>query len=164
MGVAAIYPPIDLTEDGEAKMARRPDPKIADFIGDTYASISRLYFDPMRSPSMTDVRVSPAYFAERKALPSRILLIGAEHDMFCHEDETMADKLAEMAGGVKAGTATGWKAWGVQWSKIKGQPHAFDAFPAKTPVMEASRLAAVDTMFSVVSEWLIDVFTGGASK
>jgi acetyl esterase/lipase len=163
-GVAAIYPPIDLAEDGEAKMARRPDPTVADFIGDTYASISRLYFDPARSPSMTDVRVSPAYFAERKALPSQILLIGAEHDMFCHEDETMADKLAEMAGGVKAGTATGWKAWGVQWSKIKGQPHAFDAFPAKTPVMEASRLAAVDTMFSVVSEWLIDVFTAGASK
>lgn len=164
LGVVAIYPPIDLAEDGQAKMATRPDPTVPDFIGDTYAGMARLYLDPEQSPSMTDVRLSPAYFADRKALPPQILLIGAEHDMFCHEDETMADRLADMADGVKTKTMTGWKARGVQWSKVMGQPHAFDVFPAKTPEAEAARLAAVDTMFSVISGWLVEVFKGDTSK
>lgn len=164
LGVAGIYPLVDWAEDGEAKMARRPDPTIPDFIGDTYAGLSRLYLDAEQSQSMTDARVSPAYFADRKALPPQILLVGAEHDMFCHEDEMMADKLADMAGGVKDKTKTGWKAAGVQWSKIMGQPHAFDAFPAKAPVTEDSRLAAVDELYSVVSEWLTNVFATSAVK
>lgn len=160
-GVAAIYPLIDLTEDGETKMARRPDATIPDFIGDTYADLGPLYLDGERSPSLKDPRVSPAYFAERNALPAQILLVGAEHDMFCHEDEAMADRLADMAGGGKTETESGWRATGVQWAKVMGQPHAFDAFPVKAPVTEASRLAAVDALYALLSEWLVGVFTAG---
>jgi acetyl esterase/lipase len=163
-GVATIYPAVDLAEDGPAKMARRPDASIPDFIGDSYADILRLYFEAEQPPSMRDVRVSPAFFAERKALPAHFLVIGAEHDMFCHEDQAMATKLADMAGGAKEKTETGWKAPGVQWMKIMGQPHAFDAFPAKAPITEASRLAAVDRLYSLLSEWLVDVSKAEASK
>jgi len=164
LGVATNYPAVDLAEDGGAKMARRPDPTIPDFIGDSYADILRLYLESEQTPSLKDPRVSPAYFADRKALPANFVVIGAEHDMFCYEDQAMADKLAGMVGGEKVETETGWRAGGVQWSKVMGQPHAFDAFPAKAPITEVSRLAAVDAMYAFLSEWLVGVFTAGASE
>jgi acetyl esterase/lipase len=165
-GIATIYPAVDLAENGAAKMARRPDATIPDFIGDSYADILRLYLDldAEQPTSLKDVRVSPAYFAEREAFPAHFFAIGAEHDMFCYEAQAMADRLADMAGGGKDETETGWKAGAVQWSKIMGQPHAFDNFPAKAPVTEASRLAAVDAMYSLLSEWLADVFDTEALK
>lgn len=163
LGVATIYPAVDLAEDGASKMARRPDPTIPDFIGDSYADILRLYLESEHTPSPKDPRVSPAYFADRKALPPNFIVIGAEHDMFCYEDEAMADRLAGMVGGEREETETGWKAGGVQWSKVMGQPHAFDAFPAKAPITEASRLAAVDAMYAFLSEWLVAMFTADAS-
>ncbi|GAB7322532.1 hypothetical protein MBLNU13_g03456t1 [Cladosporium sp. NU13] len=161
LGVATIFPAVDLAEDGAAKMARRPDPTIPDFIGDSYADILRLYLESEQTPSLKDPRVSPAYFPDEKALPANFVVIGAEHDMFCYEDKAMADKLADMVGGERVETETGWKAGGVQWSKIMGQPHAFDAFPAKAPITEASRLAAVDALYAFLSEWLVEVFAAG---
>lgn len=164
LGVATIYPAVDLAEDGASKMSRRPDPTIPDFIGNSYADILRLYLESEQTPSRKDPRVSPAYFADEKALPANFLVIGAEHDMFCFEDEAMADRLAGMIGGAREETETGWKAGGVRWSKVMGQPHAFDAFPAKAPITEASRVAAVDAMYGLLSEWLVGVFTTGGSK
>lgn len=164
LGVATIYPAVDLAEDGASKMARRPDPTIPDFIGDSYADILRLYLESEQTPSRKDPRVSPAYFAGAKAFPGNFLVIGAEHDMFCFEDEAMADKLAGMVGGVREETETGWKAGGVRWSKVMGQPHAFDAFSAKAPITEASRVAAVDAMYGLLSKWLVGVFTVGSSE
>jgi hypothetical protein len=104
--VVAIYLSINLAKDSKAKIARRLDLTIIDFIGDTYASISRLYFNPIRLPSITDIRVSLAYFTKRKALLSRILLIRAKYNMFCYEDETIADKLTKIASSVKAKTTS----------------------------------------------------------
>ena len=164
LGVATIYPAVDLAEDGAAKMARRPDPTIPDFLGDSYADILRLYLGSEHTPSLKDPRVSPAYFADRKALPANVVVVGAEHDMLCYEDEAMAARLAGMVGCEREETETGWRAGGVQWSKVMGQPHAFDALPAKAPITEASRLAAVDAMYAFLSEWLVGVFTAGASE
>jgi acetyl esterase/lipase len=164
LGIAAIYPPIDLKEGGEAKMARRPDPGVPDFIGESYAKIERLYLDDEDRPSLEDPRVSPAFFEGRESLPSRVLMIGAEHCMFCYEDEAMAEKLAAMGDGAKVETEDGWKAAGVQWYKISDQPHAFDAFVAKTAEAEVARLAAVDAMFAAISEWLVEVFAKGAGN
>jgi len=158
-GIATIYPAVDLAEDGAAKMARRPDATVPDFIGDSYADIRRLYLSSEQALSLKDPRVSPAYFADREALPGNFLVIGAEHDMFCYEGEAMAGRLAGMVGGNREETGSGWKAGGVQWSKVMEQPHAFDAFPAKAPVTEASRVAAVEAMYGLLSEWLVGVFT-----
>jgi acetyl esterase/lipase len=161
LGIAAIYPVVDLVEDGEAKMARRPDAAVPDFIGsESYAGVSRLYLDAEQMLSLDDPRVSPAFFTKRESLPFQILIIGAEHDMFCHEDEVMANKLADMAGGEKVETDCGWKAKGVQWYKVMGQPHAFDNFVAKLPIAETDRVAAVDAMYAAISEWLIEVCEG----
>lgn len=158
LGVAAIYPVLDMAEAGDAKMATRPDATVPDFIGDTFAELVRLYFDPNQMPSLTDVRVSPAYFANRESLPSQVLLIGAEHDMFCHEAEAMATKLIPSSDGNKVETPSGWKALGVQWYKVVNQPHAFDVFPAKAQEKEAARVTAVEAMFSFISEWMVSVF------
>jgi acetyl esterase/lipase len=160
--IATIYPAVDLAEDGAAKMARRPDPSIPDFIGDSYADILRLYLESEHTPSLKDPRVSPAFFADEKALPRKFLVIGAEHDMLCYEAEVMAGRLAGMVGGVREETETGWKVGGVRWEKVVGQPHAFDAFPAKAPITEASRVAAVEAMYALLSEWLVGVFTSEA--
>ncbi|GAB7337616.1 hypothetical protein MBLNU457_g2914t1 [Dothideomycetes sp. NU457] len=158
-GVAAIYPVVDMAQEGDAKMATRPDPAIPDFIGGSFADIKRLYLDAHQTPSLTDIRLSPINFATRDSLPPHVLLIGAEHDMFCHEDQAMAHKLAEMTEGSTVSTAAGWRAPGVQWHKVQGQRHAFDAFPEKIPEKEEVRVAAVDAMYSAISEWLIDVFS-----
>lgn len=160
LGIAAIYPAVDFSEAGDAKMARRPDPTIPDFIGDGLSDLVRVYLDPAHMPSLTDVRVSPLFFTERQSLPARMLLIGAEHDMFCHEAEVMADKLVSLSGGKKSETQFGWKAGGVQWYKVADQPHAFDNFPAKVREKEAARVVAVDAMYSLISEWLVNVFAG----
>lgn len=167
LGIVGIYPVLDLAGDGETKMATRPDATVPDFIGEQYAGISRLYLEPdYPSALLRDVRVSPAFFNERASLPPQVLLIGAEHDMFCHEDEVMADKLADLAGGGKVQTKHGWKApdAGVQWYKVSGQPHAFDAFPAKAPIKEDDRLEAVDAMFAAISEWVIEVTRKNGGK
>jgi acetyl esterase/lipase len=161
LGIAAIYPVVDLVEDGYAKMARRPDAAVPDFIGsETYAGLSRLYLDAEQMLSLDDPRVSPAFFTKRESLPFQILIIGAEHDMFCHEDEVMANKLAGMSRGEKVETDCGWKATGVQWYKVMGQPHAFDGFAAKPPIAETDRVVAVDAMYAAISEWLVEVCKG----
>jgi hypothetical protein len=51
----------------------------------------------------------------------------------------------------------------VRWVEVRGQPHAFDAFPAKAPVTEASRVAAVGVMYGLLAEWLVGVFTADDS-
>lgn len=88
--------------------------------------------------------------------------------MFCHEDEVMAGKLVDMTGdgGSKVETENGWKApdAGVQWYKVMGQPHAFDAFPAKAPITEASRLEAMEGMFAAISEWIVEVTKKGGEE
>ena len=158
MGVAVIYPPVDLTTDGPAKMATRPDPSIPDFIGDSYAGIGQLYLDPAQYETLADTRLSPTFFASRESLPPQILLIGAEHDMFCQEAEAMADKLVVVSGGSKNSDEAGWRAPGVQWYKVQNQPHAFDAFPVKIPEKEKARVAAIDGMYAIISQWLTDIF------
>ncbi|KAF1967227.1 alpha/beta-hydrolase [Bimuria novae-zelandiae CBS 107.79] len=108
-------------------------------------------------PKTSPLLPTPTYFQSRESLPPNILLIGAEHDMFCHEDEQMADKLAGDA--VKSGSEDGWRALGVQWYKVFGRPHAFHVFPVKDPEKEKERLEAVKKMYGVLVEWLCDVFS-----
>lgn len=160
-GVAAIYPLLDLTLDGDTKMATRPDPSVPDFMGSSYDGMSRIYLDEANKPDLTDVRLSPTFFKNRESLPPNVMLIGSEHDMFCRDDEVMADKLAALGGGAKVELESGWKAPGVQWYKVYGQPHAFEVFAAKTPEKEEARLKAVDAMFSALSNWVIEVSSGG---
>ena len=105
----AIYPVVDFVATGDAKMATRPDPSVPDFIGDGFADVIRLYLDPADETPLTDTRLSPAYFASRESLPPNVLMIGAEHDLFCHEDEQMAEKLAG-EGANKAQRDGGWRA------------------------------------------------------
>ncbi|CAK4034459.1 alpha beta-hydrolase [Lecanosticta acicola] len=159
-GVAAIYPLVDMTEDAKTKMATRPDSSVPDFVGDSLDTIYGLYFDAAEKSklSLKDVRISPTYFSSRESLPQEILLIGAEHDMVCHEDEIMADKLAAASADKKVATKNGWKAPGVEWYKVHGQKHAFNAFPEKDPDVEKVRVRETDAMFSSISEWLVDTF------
>ena len=159
IGVAAIYPGVDLTTDTAAKMATRPDPSIPDFIGEQWSSLETLYLDAAQKHSLKDTRLSPTFFASRDCLPSQILLIGSEHDMFCHEAEVMANKLAASSEGPKTPMEAGWRAPGVQWYKVHDQPHAFDAFPVRNSEREQARVAAVDGMYTAISQWLIDVFS-----
>ena len=156
-GVAAIYALVDLVPDGKMKMATRPDPSVPDFVGDSYDVISPLLFDDANKPALTDVRISPIYFTSRDSLPSRVLFVGAEHDMLCHEGEAMANKLAGSTSKVDA--EGGWQAPGVRWYKVRNQAHAFDLFPAKDPEREKARLGAIDAMNSVIANFLMEVFS-----
>ncbi|KAI4672048.1 uncharacterized protein J4E78_000547 [Alternaria triticimaculans] len=157
LGVVSIYPAVDFDSDSDTKMATRPDPQVPDFIGKSFDDIMNLYLDEARKPSMQDVRLSPMYFATRERLPPALLLIGAEHDMFCREVEVMAEKLA--GGRAKIPNKEGWSAPGVQYYKVFGQPHAFEGFPAKDPEAEKARIAAKDAMFDTISEWLKTSFS-----
>ena len=156
LGVAAIYPVVDMESDCATKMATRPDPTIPDFIGERWASLLDLYIDETQKPSLDDVRLSPVRFATRESLPSEILIIGAEHDMCCAEVEAMADKLA--GDQQKATTKEGWKAPGVQFYKAHDQLHAFDGFPIKDPEKEKARVAAKEAMFESITAWLKETF------
>lgn len=164
LGVATNLPLCDLAQDGDAKMATRPDPSIPDFIGDQYSGILGLYVDPAQKHSLTDPRISPINFVNRDSLPPHTLFIGAEHDMFCREAQAMAEKVVEVSGvsNSKVSTAAGWHAPGVQWHKVQGQRHAFDGFPEKFPEKEKVRVAALDEMYSVISTWLKEVFSQGS--
>ncbi|KAK5736466.1 hypothetical protein LTR17_007463 [Elasticomyces elasticus] len=156
-GVVAVYALVDQVPEGKAKMATRPDPSVPDFMGDSYDGMSDLWFDKANKPALTDVRVSPTYFASRDSLPPHVLFIGAEHDMFCQEAETMADKLA--GSETKVDAEGGWQAPGVRWYRVPNQAHAFDQFPAKDPEREKERPAAVDAMNSVIVEFLGEVLS-----
>ena len=157
LGVVSIYPVVELGSNSHAKMATRPDPSVPDFIGKSWDNIQKLYVDEAQKPSMEDVRVSPTFFATRESLPCEVLLIGAEHDMFCRELEVMADKLA--GDKAKVPSKEGWRAPGVQYYKVYGQPHAFEGFPVKDAEAEKARVAATDAMFNSISEWLTDTFS-----
>ncbi|KAK4893414.1 hypothetical protein LTR27_008310 [Elasticomyces elasticus] len=156
-GIAAVYALVDQVPKGKAKMATRPDPSVPDFMSDSYDGMSDLWFDKANKPALTDVRVSPTYFASRDSLPPHVLFIGAEHDMFCQEAEAMADKLA--GSETKADAEGGWQAPCVRWYKVRNQAHAFDQFPAKDPKREKERPAAIDAMNSVIVEFLEDVLS-----
>lgn len=159
MGVAAIYPPVDFVPDGASKMAARPDPSIPDFMGDSYSKMVPLYLGFKNRVDLTDTRVSPTYFQNRDSLPPHVLLIGAEHDMFCHEDEQMAEKLA--GDGARTERENGWAAPGVQWIKIQSQPHAFEMFPVRDAEKERARVEAVERLDNDITEWVVEVFSGG---
>lgn len=49
----------------------------------------------------------------------------------------------------------------MQWHKIFGQPHGYDTFPVKDPEKEKARVAAVGELYSVLCDWLVDVFSKG---
>ncbi|USP81651.1 alpha/beta-hydrolase [Curvularia clavata] len=161
-GVAAIYPVVDFEIDSPTKMASRPDPTVPDFIGERWDSLLSLYLDETHKASLSDVRLSPTRFATRESLPPEILLIGAEHDMFCQEVEVMADKLAGEKPKIEI--KDGWKVPGVQYYKAYGQPHAFDAFPAKDQEKEKARVAAKDAMFDCITTWLKDTFSKAITR
>jgi len=63
-----------------------------------------------------------------------------------------------MSNVAKVDTGAGWRAAGVQWHQVKGQLHAFDNFPVKTAEKEKARIAARDETYSMLSDWLQDVF------
>ncbi|KAK5731518.1 hypothetical protein LTR17_011316 [Elasticomyces elasticus] len=115
-----------------------------------------LYLD--EDADKTDVLISPAYITAREDLPPEILLIGAEHDVFCREDEVMADKVANFSDGDKERMDAGSQAKGVQWHKVVGQPHGFDAFPAKDPGKEEARIMATENMYKVITDWILRNF------
>jgi acetyl esterase/lipase len=165
-GVISIYPVVDFAPSAVAKMATRPDPSVPDFIGESYDTIQSLYFpdSPADQPSMDDPRLSPTFFSSRQNFPPEVLLIGAEHDMFCAELESMAEKLA--AGRTKVGLEgkAGWKAEGVRWYKVLGQAHAFEGFKGKTAEAEEERVKAVDGMVGCMVEWVGEVVVEGHGK
>lgn len=157
LGIVSIYPFVEFGPNSDAKMATRPDPSIPDFIGKSMDAIQTLYIDETQNLSMDDVRLSPTFFATRESLPSEVLLIGAEHDMFCHELEVITNELA--GDETKVTSKEGWRAPGVQYYKVYGQPHAFEGFPVQDAEAEKARVAATDAMFNTISEWLTDVFS-----
>ncbi|KAK3668749.1 hypothetical protein LTR22_000229 [Elasticomyces elasticus] len=160
--VAAVYAVVDLVPKGKAKTATRPDPSVPDFMGGSYDGISGLLFDDANKPALTDVRISPTYFTSRDSLPPQVLLIGAEHDMFCHEAEAMADKLA--GSERKADAEGGWQVPGVRWYKVRNEAHAFDQFQAKDPERERARSGAIDDMNSVIVDFLDEVLSPKTAK
>lgn len=165
-GVISIYPVVDFAPSAAAKMASRPDPSVPDFIGESWDTIQSLYLldPPADPPSMDDPRLSPTFFSSRQCFPLEVLLIGAEHDMFCAELEDMAKKLA--AGRTKVGLEgkAGWKAEGVRWYKVLGQAHAFEGFKGKTAEAEEERVKAVDGMVGCMVEWVGEVVVKGHGK
>lgn len=156
--VSAIYPLVDVTENGAMKMATRPDPTVPDFIGAaTYDGIEKLYLSASQRPDKKDVRLSPTFFATRESLPSHVLLVGAEHDMFCREAEVMAEKVAASDAREKVKIEAGWRAEHVWWHLIKGQPHAFDAFPVKDEERERDRVERVAEMYGLLCDWVTEI-------
>jgi acetyl esterase/lipase len=94
LGVVSIYPVVEFGSNSDTKMATRPDPSVPDFIRKRWDNIQKLYVDEAQKPFIEDVRLGPRFFSTRVGLPSEVLLIGVEHDMFCCELEVMADKFA----------------------------------------------------------------------
>jgi acetyl esterase/lipase len=158
-GVATIYPLVDLSTSGEEKMATRPDASVPDFIGaQTYGALEKLLFDPAAGePDKRDSILSPTFFRSRSSLPEEVLMIGAEHDMFCREAEVMAGKLAAGAERIRD-EKKGWKAERVRWHVVQGQKHGFEFFPEKDGDKERERTAKVAEMYAVLVEWLGPIF------
>lgn len=156
LGIVAIYPGVDFGPDCAARMATRPDPSVPDFIGKSWDTIQNLHIlsEADERPSMQDVRLSPTFYTTRDSLPRELLLIGAEHDMFCHELEVMADELAGDSERVESDA--GWTAPGVQYYKVYGQAHAFEGFPAKGAAAERARVAATEALFDEIARWLTE--------
>jgi hypothetical protein len=73
----------------------------------------------------------------------------------------MADKLA--GNKIKASSQEGWRAPGIKYYKVHGQPHAFEGFPTKDVEAEKARVAAADAMLSKISDWLTDTFSNAHS-
>lgn len=164
-GIIALYPLTDFVPTGEEKMATRPDPSIPDFLGATqYGGIAPLYLGDSKDVDPNDVRLSPTNFAQRSDLPKNMLVVGCEHDLLCHEDEGLANKLAAAEGVDKVDTKGGWRAAGVQWYKAQGQTHAFDHFAAKDAEKEEVRLKVREETYGLLSDWLVNVFAGSSTE
>jgi acetyl esterase/lipase len=165
-GVISIYPVVDFAPSAAAKTATRPDPSVPDFIGESWDTIRSLYLpdSPADQPSIDDPRLSPTFFSSRQNFPPEVLLIGAEHDMFCAELEDMAEKLAARRTKVGLEGKAGWKVEGVRWYKVLGQAHAFEGFKEKTAEAEEERVKAVDGMVGCMVEWVGEVVVKGHGK
>ncbi|RDW88805.1 hypothetical protein BP6252_00837 [Coleophoma cylindrospora] len=147
-GVVAFYPVIDWTRNVQDQLASKPKGCGPDSLEARMPLFEYCYIPA--GQDMKDPLVSPG-FATRDALPSKVCLIGCEHDLLCRDAEVMAQRLA------KVETEDGASAWehdGIKWAKIVGQVHAFDFLPFPTGEVKKIRQERAKQMYDDVVDWL----------
>ena len=160
LGVMALYPVTDCGLSMREKMATRPDAGVPDLLESSYDGIQEAYLgesEAARKTLANDVRASPGAFEKREDLPKNVYLLGAEHDLLCHEAEVMAERLAD--GVERVLGKDGWRAESVRWENVKGQTHGFDVFgrQGETKEQKVQRSAAKDETYERMAGWVRDI-------
>ncbi|CAI7665557.1 unnamed protein product [Penicillium glandicola] len=95
--------------------------------------------------NLCDPYLSPVY-GDRKRLPPKIFLLGAEFDALCNEAEQTALRYAAAEEDQsRKGDPYDWTIGNIKWRKIPGVQHGFNFIKKKDPESENRRLEITQT-------------------
>lgn len=156
-GIVAICPPVDMVTSKDDKMATRPHPETKDVLAPLYNTILDTYLGAEKDThTLTDSRLSPIFFKDRSLYPENMYLIGFEDDLLCHEDEMMAEKLADGQRARKEITERGWKCGNVTWEKI-ADSHGFMPTYGESAEHKVRREEEHDALYERIAAWVRNV-------
>ena len=150
--VIAIYPVVDFSDAFKGSLTTAkygkwdPSELIARLFNWGYVSAGQDLRDPLLSP----------IYAKRESLPSRIFMIGAEHDVLCHEAEVMALRLAGHGPFPQVGSGDSWEREGVKWRKVLDAQHAFTHME-KRGRQEVQRKKQCEELYREMAGWLGEI-------
>lgn len=156
--IVAFFPCLDLAENLDMKLERRPREAGADGLESSANFLAWAYV-----PSGIDLKdplLSPIY-AKREDLPKNAYLICGEYDLLCHEGKKMAESLVDSREERKeipdVLAEDGWQQGGVRWECARGRYHAFTHPPFPLPGRkERERRKYVEEVYGRVGTWLRD--------
>jgi acetyl esterase/lipase len=148
-GVLAWYPVTDFSGRFKSK------PNMPNDMGDMFD-----YAYVKDGQNLCDPYLSPVY-GDRKRLPPKIFLLGAEFDVLCNEAEQTALRYAGAEEDrTRKGDPYDWTIGNIKWRKIPGVQHGFNFIKEKDPESEKRRLEITQTAYKWSAEWLKEeVFT-----
>jgi len=160
-GLVGFYPPLDMTENLQDKIARRPKElgasgltSSAGFLSWAYVPVGADLRNPMLSPRR----------ARREDLPEYVYLCAGERDLLYNETRDMAEWLASPECARKGisglDVEDGWSQGGVVWECARGRDHAFAHMMDWIPKKEKERVAAVESLYRRIGAWLLEKVYG----
>lgn len=155
--LVGFYPPLNLKERLDEKLARRPKEAGTDALASSARFLDWAYVpfgvdrnSPLLSPGL----------AKKEDLPRWAYLVGAEYDCLCHEAEQLAERLVdpevERRSIADVETEDGWEQGGIRWECARGRFHAFTHVAEWSREKEKERMSAVNELYNRVGAWLKD--------
>ena len=151
-GIVPWYPVTDFVTTGAQKANSRPylTEKDTDQLVPMMQAFNWGYIKP--GEDLTNPRLSVTY-ADKKALPKWIFMVGAEYDLLCNEAKNMIMNLAELGDAEREGGNWEFERGTYRWRMARGVEHGYtQSFgPAAGGELPAQRR---EETYAEVGDWL----------